>query len=117
MNKPKLANLFRNIARYVLLVLAVLIFLFALVSGADLDEGISGIIRNSPNALPWIILLIIVWIAWKKELLGGIIIILFGIAGAIFFSIWNDLFEFVFWLILGIIMLGGLFLLSWKLRR
>ena len=117
MNKLKLANLFRNIARYVLLILAILIFIFALLSGAEPDEGISGIIRNSPNALPWAILLIIVWIVWKRELLGGIIIILFGIAGAIFFSIWNDLFEFVFWLILGIILLGIFFLLSWRLRK
>ena len=117
MNKLKLANLFRNIARFVLLVLAILIFLFALVSGAEENSGIMGILKNSPNALPWAILLIIVWIVWKKELLGGIIIILFGIAGAAFFSIWNNLFEFVFWLILGIIMLGGFFLLSWKLRR
>ena len=71
----KTANIFRNIARYSLLIIGVLIFIFALLSGAEkLGGGIMGIIKNSPNALPWALLLILVYVAWKWELVGGIIV-------------------------------------------
>ncbi|MFC1898574.1 hypothetical protein ACFLYJ_03275 [Candidatus Cloacimonadota bacterium] len=117
MNKLKIANIFRRIARYVLLILGILVFAFALFSGAEDEPGLRGIINNSPNALPWLLLLVVVWFSWKRELLGGIIIILLAIYGAFFFGIWNDLFEFAFWLILVILICGIFFILSWKLRR
>ena len=45
MNKLKTANILRNIARYTLLVLGILVFIFALLSGSeDYGGGISGII-------------------------------------------------------------------------
>jgi len=112
-----LANIFRYFARYFMLIASVLILLFALSSGVEQEGGLKGLINNSPNALPWLILLIIVIIAWKKELTGGILIILFGIAASIFFSIWNDLFEFVFFVALVIILMGIFFIISAKLRR
>ena len=58
-NKIKMANYFRQIARYGLLVLGVFVFFFALFSGArGYGGGIEGIMLNSPNALPWLILLL-----------------------------------------------------------
>jgi len=117
MNKQKLANLLRNFARYFLLVLGILIFVFALLSGAEQTGGIRGIIENSPNASPWLVFLLVVWLAWKKELIGGIVIILFSIAVSILFSIWNDLFEFAFWLVLVIFACGMFLIISWRLRK
>ena len=116
MNKIKLANFFRNTARYVLLIFGILIFLFALVSGAE-SFTIKEILKNSPNSFPWICFLLAVLIAWKNELLGGIILILLGFSGAFFFSIWNNLYEFIFFLVLGIIIFGSFFIFSWWLRR
>ena len=76
----KTANLLGNIARYTLLIIGVLLFLFALASGADgYGGGIHGIIKNSPNALPWLALLIFLVIAWKWELVGGILITVLGL--------------------------------------
>ncbi|RLC52473.1 MAG: hypothetical protein DRH79_04855 [Candidatus Cloacimonadota bacterium] len=117
MSRFKTANLLRNFARYFLLILGILVFVFALLSGAEQTGGIKGIIVNSPNALPWLVFLFIVWLAWKKELIGGIVIILFSVAASILFSIWNDLFEFSFWLVLVILICGIFLILSWKLRK
>ncbi len=62
----KTANWLRNIARYTILIIGVLVLIFTLLSGAEeYGEGLHGIIKNSPNALPWVILLVIVFIAWK----------------------------------------------------
>jgi hypothetical protein len=113
------ANILRNIARYTLLVLGVLVFIFALFSGSeDYGGGIRGIIQNSPNALPWLILLILIFIAWKWELVGGIIITLLGIAMLFFFVLLgNNFFLITFILTLLIIMLGSFFIISWYLRK
>ena len=117
--KLKTANILRNIARYTLLVLVILVFIFALLSGAEkYGGGIHGIIKNSPNSLPWLILLILIFIAWKKELVGGIIITLIGIAMLFFFVLFgNNFFLSTFILTLLIIVLGSFFILSWYLRR
>ncbi len=115
----KTANWFRNIARYSILSIGMLVFIFALLSGAEeYGGGLHGIIKNSPNALPWVVLLVIVLIAWKWELVGGILIILLGI-----FAYWlvsfqgNDFNVSPFIIFLCIILMGEFFLISWYLRR
>ena len=117
--KIKTANILRNIARYVLLTLGILVFLFALVSGSEqYGGGLQGILKNSPNALPWVILLAAVYIAWKRELAGGIIIILTGVGMLMLFILKaNDFFWPVLLLVLLVMVLGLFFILSWWLRR
>jgi hypothetical protein len=88
------AHLLRSIARYTLLISGILIFFFALLSGAEQSGGgISGLLKNSPNALPWLILLICLFIAWKHELAGGISIIVFGIGLLVFFVLISSRFH------------------------
>ncbi|MCD6366920.1 MAG: hypothetical protein J7L46_05200 [Bacteroidales bacterium] len=119
MNTLKTANILRNIARYTLLILGILVFVFALLSGAEkYDNGLQGIIQNSPNALPWILLLTVVFIAWKWELTGGILTILLSIGMLIFFVLLgNHFFLIPFILTMVIIILGFFFILSWHLRK
>ena len=74
----------RNLARAVLIILAAAGFIFALLSGAE--SGLSGVIKNSPNALPWLLLFVLVWVAWKWELIGGVILLLLGIFSFFFFN-------------------------------
>lgn len=114
-----LAKYLRGIARYTLLVVLGLVFIFALLSGSgDYGGGIKGIIRNSMNALPWLILLIILFVAWKWELIGGILITLVGLAAMYFFNFTGrNFFWFTFFLCLGIIIFGSFFIISWYLRR
>lgn len=118
-NKIQIANILRNIARYSLLTISILVFIFALLSGSeDYGGGISGIIQNSPNALPWLLLLVLTFIAWKWELIGGIIITVIGLYMVYFFNFeGQNFFVITFIITLLIVILGLLFILSWNLRR
>lgn len=114
----KIANILRNIARYTLLVIGGLVFVFALFSGAEeYGGGFQGVIKNSPNALPWAGLLLLVFVAWEWELVGGIIITALGFFMLAFFNTGQNFFLFTFVLCLLIVALGLLFIISWFLRR
>lgn len=114
-----LASVARYTARYFLLALSVLTLLFALVSGSeDYGGGIQGILKNSPNALPWLLLLVVLFVAWKWELYGGILLVALGLGLTYFFNFRGpNFFMATFVLTLSITALGTLFLLSWYLRR
>ena len=115
-NDLRTANLFRNIARYSLLTIGLLVFFAALVFGAE--GGIKGIIKNSPNALPWLVLLLAILMAWKWELLGGIIVTILGVGLLYFFNFSGPNFWWsTFLLTLSIPLLSTFFILSWYLRR
>ena len=118
-NKLITANILRNIARYTLLLIGILVFIFALLSGSEgYGGGIIGIIKNSPNAIPWAFLLALVFIAWKWELVGGIIITTLGIVMVYFFNFRGPNFYLsTFILTLMIAVLGSLFIFSWRLRK
>jgi hypothetical protein len=122
MNKEKyirIANILRNTARYTLLVVGILVFLFALASGAEeYGGGMRGVIKNVPNALPWLLLLAFLLLAWKRELPGGILIILTGLALMVFFFFMAKRFYPVVLIVTLLIVLPGVFfVLSWYLRR
>lgn len=91
-----------NICKIILLVISVSLLGFALMSGAE-DAGFW---KNIPNGLPWMILLMFVLIAFRKQVLGGILIILFGVFTIIFFSALQFLWI-LFLISLPLIFLGG----------
>ena len=98
-----------NIARYSLLCLSVLVFIFALLSGSeDYGGGLSGIIQNSPNALPWLLLLALTFIAWKWELIGGIIITVIGLYMVYFFNFEGQNFFAITFIITSVIVILGI---------
>ena len=72
----------KTLAWFILLFLGILVFVFALFSGSE-DVGI---LKNSPNALPWAALLLITLYAWKKPVTGGIILFLLGLGMVYFFN-------------------------------
>ncbi len=115
----KTAIYLRNVARYVLLAIGVLTFIFALLSGSEeYGGGLKGIVYNSPNALPWLVLLILVFVAWKWELIGGILITLLGIFFLFFFVLSGSNFFFVTLIITLIpIIFGSFFIISWYLTK
>ncbi|MFC1648839.1 hypothetical protein ACFL1B_05255 [Nanoarchaeota archaeon] len=106
----------RYIARTVLLILAILIFLFALFSGAE--DGLKGILLNSPNALTGLFVLVFIFIAWKWELVGGILIVLTGIFAVFFFGFYEAGSRFMLFIIpLPLIVLGGFLIMAWYMTR
>jgi len=70
-------RMLRFIGRSVLVVTALFWFVFALLSGAELlGGGIWGIVRNSPNALPWLFMFGIVYATIRYQRIGSIVCIL-----------------------------------------
>jgi len=83
-----------------------------------LGGGIKEILKNSPNALPWLILVILVIIAWKWELVGGILITLLGLFALGFFGIFShNLLVGTLIISLIPIVLGSFLIISWYLSR
>lgn len=113
----KTAKVIRDIARIVLLFLAVLLFVFSLLSGAEsLGGGVKGIVNNFPNTLPWIILLVAVFVSFKWELIGGIIILLMGIFTIFFFNAFENLFVLLV-ISIPLIVLSKLLIITWYFDR
>ena len=117
MNKYKLAKYLRYTARSVLLIVSVFWFVFALLSGADnYGEGLIGVLRNSPNALPWLLLSLLVYISWKKELIGGSLISLSGLVTIVFFKTYQYI-ELFLLISFPLIILGVFLIISHYLSK
>jgi len=77
------------------------------------------------HLIPSFILLLVLIIAWKRELLGGIIFLVLGLGLSPFVFIHNYNMNHSVWMSLGVIMLitvpfvvvGGLFIMSWRYKR
>lgn len=115
----KLAVFFRYTALFALLTVGILVFCFAFMSGAETENSIViGILKNSPNALPWLAILVLTWLAWKYELMGGILITQLGGFLVYFFNFSGpNFFLSTFFLTLLITILGLFFVASWVIRK
>ena len=117
-NELKSTDVLRYIARYGSLILGITIFIASFIFGADdYGGGIKGIIKNAPNALPWAGLLLIILIAWKWELAGGILLTIFGIWLVYFFNFSGPNFWWATFIVTLLFPIFGiLFILSSNLR-
>ncbi len=88
MRKSSLGRTLRYFARTVLCVTALFWFGFAMLSGAEND--FEGILSNLPNTLPWLGFFVVVYMAFRWELLGGALVLSAGIASVFFFSAWTS---------------------------
>jgi len=115
----KWANIFRYTARTLLLIIGIILLLFGILSGAEMQDGVvNGLINNSPNALPGLGLLILAAASWKYELIGGILLTLFGFFLIYFFSSNGNHFFLITFIATLIITILGLFLMaSWMIRK
>lgn len=102
----------RLFARTLLTIITLFWLFFASLSGADLfTDGFKGIIKNLPNTLPWIGIIIINILAWKKELLGGILLILSGLYLGYFFGVHEGNLTVLFLIVIPFVLLGGIFVM------
>ncbi len=84
MKRVTLIESIRFAAGTALIILALLWFSFAILSGTE--HGLGGFVSNLPNALPWLWLLAIVYVAFRWELLGSVLVLCSGIASIFFFN-------------------------------
>jgi len=119
MKRKKIGRTIGIVSIGFLLIFSVLVFIFSLLSGSeDYGGGIMGIVKNSPNSLPWLLLFVLVYIAWKWKLIGGILLSLFGIGLLYFFGIPDYSFQTSTLIIASIpVIFGLLLILSWGLEH
>jgi len=111
----QIANILQKTAIIAGIIIGSLVFVFALLSGSENNEGgISSIIKNSPNAFPWLVFLGLIWFASRKELIGGSIILSLGLYMLYHFNVFSD--PNIAPLIISalVISIGLLFVLSWS---
>ena len=116
-NPKKIVKILRYSARTILILVGAFWFVFALLSGAEeLGGGVMGVVKNSLNALPWLILFAFVFIAWKWEIIGGSIISVMGVLTIFMFDAYKE--PVVFLLIsLPLMLLGGALVIAGYLSR
>ena len=113
----KAAKFLRYASRTVLVIVSSFWFVFALLSGSGkYGGGIKGIMMNSPNALPWLLLGVLVYVAFKWELVGGLLVAGMGVFTVFFFNAYKSAFVF-FSISVQLVVLGGLLLASWYLTK
>ena len=101
-------EMLRKIARTLLLAITTIVFVFALVSGSEsYGGGLIGIIKNSPNAFPWLLLFGLNYLAWKRELVGGSTIAVFGLMISWFFNFNDRRFDIIVFAMTSLITILG----------
>lgn len=105
------------IARTLTLIFSAFWFGFALLSGAEtFGGGIRGILRNSPNALPWFFLLTFTFLYWYYEIISASLIMLIGLVSLFFFDAFQSPFV-LFAISIPILILGSILLITALLSR
>lgn len=118
-SKSNLSTILKTISCSVLGVFGILAFIFALVSGSKTyGGGFTGIVKNCPNALPYFLLLALIYFGWRWPLIGGILITLLGFGLLYLFGIFGENWN-VFPFVAGMIpiVFGGLLIYSWGLKN
>lgn len=107
-------KIIKQLPLLLLLVLDIFWLLFALFSGVPAGSDFRGIMSNSLNTLPWLILLAAIIVAWRFRLAGGILVFLLGVASVFFFDVFKA--PVVFFFVSLPLLLIGLWLLITGLR-
>ncbi len=116
--KLKIASSLKNISLFTFGIISFGTSVFALLSGSEeYGGGLRGVIYNFPNALPWLSLLVLGFVAWKHELIGGLLITAAGLFLLYFFCFSGPVFFLPFVLTIVVILTGLAVLFSWVLRR
>jgi len=103
----KTIKLLGQVSLWGLTLISLLLFVFALFSGAE-ENTFQGLLKNSPNALPWLIMLAISLFGWKHRLVTGIAALILGTFFIVFLAV-NGSTLFVVYIVVGLIpMFGGL---------
>ena len=109
----QVTTIVQKMAKFGLLFTGVVFFVFAFFSGAETyGGGIVGLIYNFPNTLPWLIVLFITYIAWRWELIGGILVFFLGVGTFFFFNVYETKSLFAFFVMSFPFLLLGLLLVA-----
>lgn len=92
-------------------------FVFSLLSGAQKHgQGIKAILMNSPNAMPWLLLAVLVLVAFKWEMAGGLLVAGIGVFTVFFFNAYKSAIVF-FAIPVPLVIIGCFLIVSWYLEN
>ncbi|MCD6091355.1 MAG: hypothetical protein J7J72_07625 [Bacteroidales bacterium] len=113
-----LANFFQHIARYGILIIGFSMVSIAIFTGA-INYGITidNILRNLPDAIPWFLILVTLYLAWEFELIGGLIMLGLGLGGIFYMQASNDATIPQLTIMIAITIFAVSFIVSWSLRQ
>lgn len=102
-----------NILAYIILFgIGGLLFVFALISGADIENGgVGSIIQNSPNSLPWLALILLTVMSFKYKLISGIAISIYSLWMIYFFNFSGPNFFPSTFVMTILVLIGGVLLI------
>ena len=69
----------RRVARTALLIVTIFWIVFGIFSAMQSEGGINAIFDDFMNILPWIAIIILWFVAWRWEIIGGLLIIAFSV--------------------------------------
>ena len=112
------ANIFQTIARFGVLVIGCTMVSIAIFTGA-LNYGITidNILRNLPDAIPWFLLLVTLYLAWEYELIGGLVMLALGLFGYYLNIYSHSSAPIQSIIMLSITVFAALFIMSWLFRQ
>jgi len=87
-----------------------------LCGAESLGGGIKGIVKNFPNTLPWLILLIAIIISYEWGLFSGLTILIIGIFTIFFFNALKNLLVLLV-ISIPLIVLARFRIIAWYLDR
>jgi len=96
----------------ILITISIVLLFFTLISGSEeYGSTFSGIVQNSPNATPWVVLLIGSLIGYKRPVFGGFLVFMIGLGMFFFFNFQGNFFFTTFIISLIIPLFGFLLLM------
>ena len=80
----------RRVARTALVVVTLFWMIFGIVTGSQAEGGYASYFKNLQNILPWLGIIILWFISWRWEILGGFMIIAFSIFMAFYMNVFES---------------------------
>jgi len=79
----------RRVARTALVVVTLFWIIFGIATGFQNEGGVGSIFDNFMNIIPWLAIIILWFIAWRWEIIGGLLIIAFSIYMAFYLNVFE----------------------------
>ncbi len=79
----------RRVARTALVVVTLFWIIFGIATGFQNEGGISSIFDNYMNILPWVAIIVLWFVAWRWEIIGGLLIIAFSVYMAFYLNVFE----------------------------
>ncbi len=79
----------RRVARTALVVVTLFWIIFGIATGFNNEGGFSSLFDSFKNILPWIAIIVLWFIAWRWEIIGGLLIIIFSVYMASYLGVFE----------------------------